>query len=165
VVASAIQPANLMRRIATCVPPPPRSCQAVPYFSTWSYKGYGFGLKKKVTEHKMCFDFSYNFCVCWNISHSNNNAAWCYHKCTDMGLHVKYRLFWSDFNETGVFCRQFSKKVSNSVKNPSGESRVVPCGSDGQTWRSQQSLFAILRKAPNAVQTSCGPVPLSLSVR
>jgi hypothetical protein len=31
------------------------SCPAVPYFSTLSHKRNDFG-KKKVTEHKMCFD-------------------------------------------------------------------------------------------------------------
>ena len=33
-----------------------------------------------------------------NISRSKKNSARYYHKCTYIGLHVKYRLFLSDFN-------------------------------------------------------------------
>jgi len=33
----------------------------VPYLTTLSHKGTTFG--EKVTEHKMCFDFLFNFCM------------------------------------------------------------------------------------------------------
>jgi hypothetical protein len=37
------------------------ACPVVPYFYTLSHKRYDFRKKKKVIEHKMCFDFLYNF--------------------------------------------------------------------------------------------------------
>jgi len=50
------------------------------------------------------------------------------------------------------FLGGFSKNPQNKKfhENPSSGNRVVPCGrtygcTDGQTWRSQYSLFAILR--------------------
>jgi len=40
------------------------ACPALKYFSTLSHKRRDFRKeKKKVTEHKMCFDFIYNFCL------------------------------------------------------------------------------------------------------
>jgi hypothetical protein len=47
--------------------------------------------------------------------------------CT--GLHVKYRLFLSDFNENGG-CVQIFEKYSNIKfrENPSNGNQVVPCG-------------------------------------
>ena len=36
----------------------------------------------------------------WNISHSKKNWTRYDHKCTSDGLHVKYRLFLSDIDET-----------------------------------------------------------------
>ena len=34
-----------------------------PHVSTLSHKRLVIGKKKKVTEHKICFDFLYNFCL------------------------------------------------------------------------------------------------------
>jgi len=51
------------------------------------------------------------------------------------GLHVKYPLLLSDFNETRIFSSDL-KKYSNTIfhENPSIENRVVPCGqTDGLT--------------------------------
>ena len=64
------------------------------YFSTLSLKGIIFFKKKRVTEHKMCFDFLYNFFF-WNISHSNKNRA---RYKNSAGLHVKYPVCLSDCN-------------------------------------------------------------------
>ena len=38
---------------------PSVACPAVQYFSTLLHKSYNFRKKKKVIEHKMCFDFLY----------------------------------------------------------------------------------------------------------
>jgi hypothetical protein len=56
---------------------------------------------KNVIEHKACvLIFSTTFV--WNISHSKKNWARYYiHRCTR--LHVKYPLFFSDFNKTWSF--------------------------------------------------------------
>ena len=46
------------------------------------------------------------------------------------GLHVKYHLFLSDFNETWIFSPDFHSKKSNTKfhENPSTGYRVCPCG-------------------------------------
>jgi hypothetical protein len=52
-----------------------------------------------------------------------------------IGLHVKYPLFLSDFNETCIF-QQIFENYSNIKfhENPSSGSQVVPCGqTDGRT--------------------------------
>jgi len=47
-----------------------------------------------------------------------------------VGLHVKYPLCFSSFNETWNFRDRYSKKPTNInfLYSPSSESRVVPCG-------------------------------------
>jgi hypothetical protein len=44
-----------------------------------------------------------------------------------IGLHVKYRIFMSDFNETGIFCKDF-RKILIFQENVFSGSLVVPCG-------------------------------------
>ena len=60
-------------------------------------------------------------------------------------IHVKYPLFLSEFNDTWIFSTHFGKntKVSIFIKICPMGAEVFPAS--GQTWRSQQSLFAILR--------------------
>ena len=52
-----------------------------------------------------------------------------------VGLHAKYTLFLSDFNEPCLFPNRFKKKYSNIKfhENPSSGSRVVPCGRTDMT--------------------------------
>ena len=56
-VAIVIQEATRMRRTML----PSAACPAPPHFSTLSHKRYNIR-KKKVFEHKMCFDFLYKLC-------------------------------------------------------------------------------------------------------
>jgi hypothetical protein len=69
-----------------------------------------------------------------------------------IGLHEKYRLFLSDINETWIFRRIF--KTYSNIKfheNPSSGSRVIPCGTEGQTDMkieqcSETSAYKIQRR-------------------
>jgi hypothetical protein len=56
-IALGIQHAMRMRHIVNCG----LSVRLYNIFSTFSHKRHDF--RKKITEHKMCFDFLYNFCV------------------------------------------------------------------------------------------------------
>ena len=85
-VALVIQHTMRMLHVVICGPPSS---------TIFSQNGTIFE-KKIVTEHKMCVSiFSTTFV--WNISHFKNNRAR-YDKKMYIGLHVKYRLFFSDFN-------------------------------------------------------------------
>ena len=63
--------------------------------------------EKNVTEPEMCFDFLYKFCL-------KNFSFWeeMREVCLEMyiGLHVKYPLFLSDFNESWIFSTDFFSK-------------------------------------------------------
>jgi hypothetical protein len=87
-------------------------------FSTFSLKRYDFrgGRGGRVIEHKICVtSFSTNFV--WNI-----------------GLHVKYPIFLSYFNETWIFSSDFRKilKYQISWKSVQWESSCS-MRTDGQT--------------------------------
>ena len=56
-VALVIQHAKRMRRIILSSV----ACLAVPRFSVSAHKRHDF--RENVTEHKICFDFLYNFCL------------------------------------------------------------------------------------------------------
>jgi hypothetical protein len=81
-------------------------CPALQYFFTLSHKGHNF--RKEIIEHKMrALIFSTNFV--WKFYHSKKKSARYYHKCTYIGLHVKYPLFLADFDESWISWTQFRK--------------------------------------------------------
>ena len=139
--ALLIQHATHMRPIVTsfvALPSPP-------YFSTLSHKRHYF--RKKIAEHKMCVLILSTARV-RNISHKKNNSARYCNKCENIFM-LSARYFCGILMKLEC-SRQSFEKVSNITfyQNPS---TVVPCGqtdrrrTDGWTWRSWQSLFAILR--------------------
>ena len=76
-VSLVIQQARHMSRIILSSV----ACPALHYPSTLSHKRHNFRQKKKVIKYKMCvLSFSTTFVT--NISHSRNNSAQYYHKCT-----------------------------------------------------------------------------------
>ena len=79
---------------------PSLSLTYIPYLFTLLHKLNDLR-EKNIIEHKMSFDFLYNFAR--NISRSKNDSARYDHKRTHIGLHVKYPLFLSCFNETCIF--------------------------------------------------------------
>jgi len=85
-VALSIQPEMRMY----CVSLLPVSC-----LSTLSHKPHDFWKKKNI-EHKMCFDFLYNFCLKDFLFKVELSEMW---PEIYIGLRVKYPLFLSDFNE------------------------------------------------------------------
>jgi hypothetical protein len=69
--------------------------------------------KQKVTEHKTCVLILPTTFV-WNISHSKKKWAR-YGKKNCIGLHVKYSLFMSDFNETLIFSTDLLKILKHQI--------------------------------------------------
>jgi hypothetical protein len=64
-----------------------------------------------------------------------------------IGVHVRYPLFLSDFNESWIFSTDFQKYSNIKCnENTSNGTWVFPCGwKDEWTWRSRQSLSEIFR--------------------
>jgi len=92
--------------------------------------------KENVTEHKMCvLIFSTNFVR--KLSHSKKNPASQILSQNYTGLHVKYLLLLSDVNITWI--------LSTAVQEILRPMAVESFQADGETRRSQQSLFPVLR--------------------
>ena len=74
----------------------------------------------------MCFDIFYNSCLkhVYFLEEMSEIFSYMY-----MGLHVKYPLFVSYFNETWIFSTEFRKILNYKIAlNTSSGSPVVPCG-------------------------------------
>jgi hypothetical protein len=105
------------------------------YFSTLSHIRRDF--RKKVIEYKKCS------LPLWPGTFSKTIQRFI---AMYMGLRVKYPLFFSYFNEIWIFSTDFRKAFKYQISwtsvqwEPSCSMR-----SNGQTWRSQKSLFAILQ--------------------
>jgi hypothetical protein len=85
----------------------------------------------------------------WNISHSKKD--WRIWEKIYIGLHVKYRLFSSDFEEYLIFSTNF-RKISNFEKyqiswNTFSGSRVVVCGRTGHD-EADSRVSQFLRMPP-----------------
>ena len=109
-----------------------RACTAVQYFSTLSHKFSGEGL----LNTKCVLIFSKTLFS--NISHSKKELSEIWSKMY-IGLHVKYRLVLSDFNETWILSTYFRKILKFHWTLSSG-SRAVPCGrTDRRTKRHDEA--------------------------
>jgi len=65
-------------------------------------------------KYKMCLDFYTRFIL--NSSHSERNSArYCYECTYCINLHVKYPIFWSDFNYTWNFSTYFWKTFKYQI--------------------------------------------------
>ena len=88
--------------------------------------------QKKITEHQMCVSST---TFIWNTFRSKNIWARYDRKCT-IGLHVKYRLFVSDFNENWIFAADFRKILKYKISWISVQwEPSCSLWTDGQTWR------------------------------
>jgi len=76
----------------------------LPYFSTLFHKRHDF--RKTVIEHNMCVLIASTTFV-RNVSYSKKNSA--RRNCSYVGLHVKYPLLLSDFNESWNSSTDFRK--------------------------------------------------------
>jgi hypothetical protein len=88
------------------------ACPALQYFSTLSCNGHDFRWGE-VTERKRCVLISCTT-FAWNISNCKRNRARMIKKMY-IGLHVNYRIFLSDFNETLIFSAFFGQMLKYEI--------------------------------------------------
>ena len=113
------------------------------FFSTLSHKRHDF--RRNFTKNKICvFIFSTTFVR--KISHSKKNSARC-DKKINISLHVKYRLFLSDLNESLNFRTYFREKIKYQIPWKSLQRKMsFSRRTDRQIWRSWQLIFAIWKR-------------------
>ena len=119
------------------------ACSPIPYFSTLSPKRHDF--RKKDFEHRMCFDFLYEFRLrCFSFS----TEIW---SNMYVGLHVKCPFFLFNLTETWIFSTDY-REYSNIKfrENLSSGSRVVSCGRTDMT-----KLIVAFRNFANAPIKEC----------
>ena len=115
------------------------ACPALQYFSTLSHNRNDFRENNYCTEN-VCFDFLYNFCLKHLLFWEELSEILSY---MSGGLHVKYILCLSDFNETWtltVFLKIL--KISNFMKIRPVGGRVVPLSqTSGRTDRHDEATY------------------------
>jgi len=121
-VALVVQHVEIMRRIIL----PPLACLASSYFSILRHKRYDF--RKNVIEHIMYVLIFSTICL-QHLLHEELSEIW---SKTYTGIHVKYQLFLSDFNEL-EFSRHFFKKYSSIKFHENPSSKVELYHADGRT--------------------------------
>ena len=119
------------------------SYQALRYYSTLSQKRLDF--RKKIVSIKCTFSVSLQLLSeTFHILRRSER----YIIINVLTSSCKVPVILVRFIETKFSLRIFIKKYSNIqfLDKPFNGSRAVPCGrTDGQTWRSYESLFASLR--------------------
>jgi hypothetical protein len=75
-----------------------------------------------------------------------------------IGVHVQYPLFLWDFNETWIFSADFRKVLKIKFrKNPSSESRVVPCQWPDRRTNISNLIIAFRNFAKAPRKSVCKP--------
>ena len=95
------------------------------HFSKFPQKWHD--LQKNVTEHKICLNFLYDFCLKRFLIYD------------DICLYVKYPLFLSDLNQSRIFEKSSHNKFN---ENPSSRSQVV-------AWQKLAATFWNSADAPS----------------
>jgi hypothetical protein len=117
------------------------ACPTLPYFSTLSHKRHDF--REKLSNTKCVFWFSLRF---WNVSHSKKNSARYYLKYTQVFTYSP-RYSCQILIEPVIFSTDFRKILKYQISRISVQCEAsCSVWTDGQTWWSNQSLFAILWK-------------------
>ena len=115
-------------------------------FFTLSHKRHDFRKKKKALPNTIFFSrqiLSATF-LCRRRNEGDTKIKF-------SGLHVKHQLLLPDFKETWLFSTVFQKYSNIKFhRNPSGGSRVVPCGQKDRLTDMTQLIVAFrnFAKAP-----------------